>query len=48
MGIFDDDDDEPSGKKKKGKKEERSYTLSELKELAKIFGKTIGKKAKTK
>lgn len=35
MGLFDDDDDS----KEKGKKEERSYTLSELKELAKIFGR---------
>ena len=39
MGLFDDDEDEDKGKK------ERSYTLKELKELAKIF-RSPGKKAK--
>jgi len=46
MGLFDDGDDDDNGKKKKGKKEERSYTLSELKELAKIFRSTPKRKKK--
>ena len=46
MGIFDDEDDEPSGKKKKGKKEERTYTMKEFEDFAKMFGRPKPRKKK--